>query len=46
MFGVVLEGYDVVKLIETFGSRSGTPSRKVTIAKCGKFPPDEKATTK
>ena len=35
VFGTVLEGYDVVKLIETFGSRSGKPSRTVTIAKCG-----------
>jgi cyclophilin family peptidyl-prolyl cis-trans isomerase len=35
VFGVVLEGFDVVKKIESFGSSSGIPSRKISIAKCG-----------
>jgi len=35
VFGVVEEGYDVVKKIESFGSRSGTPSRVVKIKRCG-----------
>jgi peptidylprolyl isomerase len=35
VFGVVEHGWDVVKLIEMVGSRSGTPSRTVKIVKCG-----------
>ena len=35
VFGVVLEGFDVVKKIESFGSSTGMPSRKISIAKCG-----------
>lgn len=35
VFGVVEEGWDVVRLIEKFGSRSGQPSRRIIIAKCG-----------
>lgn len=42
VFGVVEEGWDVVKKIETFGSRSGRPSRLITIAKCGVIGEDEK----
>jgi peptidylprolyl isomerase len=35
VFGVVLEGYDVVKLIEMNGSSSGKPTRRVVITKAG-----------
>ena len=35
VFGVVEEGWDVVKVIESCGSSSGRPSRQVKIAKCG-----------
>ncbi|MGQ4418180.1 peptidylprolyl isomerase [Streptomyces sp. SAS_269] len=35
VFGEVVEGQDLVKRIETLGSRSGTPSAKVTIADSG-----------
>lgn len=35
VFGVVEEGWDIVRLIEKFGSQSGRPSRSITIAKCG-----------
>jgi len=35
VFGVVTSGWDVVKRIESFGNRSGTPSRRVTIKTCG-----------
>ena len=35
VFGVVQDGWDVVKRIESFGSSSGTPSRRVTIVKAG-----------
>jgi len=35
VFGTVLEGYDVVKEIESYGSRSGKPSGKIMIKKAG-----------
>jgi len=35
VFGTVLEGYDVVKKIESCGSRSGKPSAKIVIKKAG-----------
>jgi len=38
VFGVVEEGYDVVKLIETYGSSSGSTSKRVVIQKAGVLP--------
>ncbi|MFE3329393.1 peptidylprolyl isomerase [Streptomyces sp. NPDC059176] len=35
VFGEVVEGMDVVKQIETLGSRSGATKAKITIAKSG-----------
>ena len=35
VFGTVLEGFDVVKRIESYGSRSGTPAGTIKISKCG-----------
>ncbi|QRV91880.1 peptidyl-prolyl cis-trans isomerase, cyclophilin-type protein [Ceratobasidium sp. AG-Ba] len=35
VFGEVIEGMNLVKLIESKGSRSGTPSAKVTIVNSG-----------
>ncbi|WP_351235766.1 peptidylprolyl isomerase [Streptomyces sp. NPDC002133] len=35
VFGEVVEGMDLVKQIESLGSRSGAPKAKVTIAKSG-----------
>jgi cyclophilin family peptidyl-prolyl cis-trans isomerase len=35
VFGVVEQGWDVVRKIEECGSNSGKPSKKVTIAKAG-----------
>lgn len=35
VFGTVIEGFDVVKKIESFGSRSGNPSARITIRKAG-----------
>ncbi|XP_041485310.1 peptidyl-prolyl cis-trans isomerase [Lytechinus variegatus] len=35
VFGSVVEGMDVVKKIETYGSDSGKTSKKITIADCG-----------
>ncbi|KIP09739.1 hypothetical protein PHLGIDRAFT_126044 [Phlebiopsis gigantea 11061_1 CR5-6] len=35
VFGEVVEGFDLVKKIESYGSASGKPAAKVTIAKSG-----------
>lgn len=35
VFGTVLEGWDVVRLIEMCGSSSGQPRRRVIIKKAG-----------
>jgi len=35
VFGEVIQGLDVVKTIETLGSQSGTPKKKVTITESG-----------
>lgn len=35
VFGTVLEGFDVVRLIEMCGSSSGRPKRRVVITKAG-----------
>ncbi|GIK01192.1 heme binding [Aspergillus viridinutans] len=37
VFGEVAEGMDLVKMIESFGTSSGTPKKKVTIADCGQL---------
>ena len=38
VFGEVLEGFDVVKKIESFGSQSGTPKKEVRILASGELP--------
>ena len=35
VFGVVEEGYDIVQLVESYGSQSGTPRGKVVIRSAG-----------
>lgn len=35
VFGKVVEGMDVVKKIESFGSQSGKTSKKIVVADCG-----------
>merc|ERR1711988_1387990 len=35
VFGKLVEGLDVVKKIESFGSRSGRTSKKIVIDNCG-----------
>lgn len=35
VFGRVLEGFDLVKKIESLGTRSGKPSKEIEIANCG-----------
>ncbi|XP_022825265.1 peptidyl-prolyl cis-trans isomerase isoform X1 [Spodoptera litura] len=36
-FGCVVEGMDVIKQIESYGSRSGKTSKKIIIADCGQL---------
>lgn len=38
VFGIVVEGMDVVKAVEAVGSQSGTPSKKVVIVESGELP--------
>ncbi|KAJ3084145.1 hypothetical protein HDU99_003030 [Rhizoclosmatium hyalinum] len=37
VFGSVVEGYDVVKKIESYGSQSGATKAKIVIADCGQL---------
>eukprot|EP01059_Diplonema_ambulator_P006302 TRINITY_DN16044_c0_g1_i2.p1 TRINITY_DN16044_c0_g1~~TRINITY_DN16044_c0_g1_i2.p1 ORF type:complete len:179 (+),score=45.11 TRINITY_DN16044_c0_g1_i2:40-537(+) len=37
IFGRVTEGMDVVQKIESYGSQSGKPSKKVVIVRCGQL---------
>nr|CAI5835217.1 unnamed protein product [Callosobruchus analis] len=37
VFGAVVEGMDVVKKIESFGSQSGKTSKKIVVADCGQL---------
>merc|ERR1712081_144291 len=37
VFGQVVEGMDVVKKVESFGSQSGKTSKKIMIADCGQL---------
>ncbi|KAF9800465.1 hypothetical protein SFRURICE_013017 [Spodoptera frugiperda] len=37
VFGTVVEGMDVVKQVESYGSQSGKTSKKIIIADCGQL---------
>ena len=37
MFGIVLEGMDIVKKLEEHGSRSGKPSKELKIVDSGEL---------
>jgi cyclophilin family peptidyl-prolyl cis-trans isomerase len=37
VFGNVVEGMDVVKKVESFGSSSGATSKKIVIDNCGQL---------
>lgn len=37
VFGEVVEGMDIVKSIETYGSQSGKTSKKITVANSGQL---------
>jgi cyclophilin family peptidyl-prolyl cis-trans isomerase len=43
VFGVVTQGWDMVKAIEAQGSRSGNPTKRVTVVHAGVIPKDENA---
>ena len=37
VFGQVVDGYDVVKTVEGYGSETGKTAKKIVIANCGKL---------
>jgi cyclophilin family peptidyl-prolyl cis-trans isomerase len=37
VFGAVVEGMDVVKQVETYGSQSGKTTKKIIVADCGQL---------
>ena len=37
VFGKVVEGMDVIKQVEGFGSRSGKTSEKIIVEECGEI---------
>ena len=37
VFGEVVDGYDLVKKIETYGSQSGNPKTEIKITDCGEL---------
>lgn len=37
VFGSVVEGLDVVKKVESFGSQSGATKKKIVVADCGQL---------
>jgi len=37
VFGSVVDGMDVVKKLESYGSQSGKTSKKVVVADCGQL---------
>ena len=46
VFGVVEQGFDLVKRIESYGSQSGRPAAKITIRQAGILKKEEEAETK
>ena len=43
VFGEVVEGMNLVKAIESVGTRSGNPTKKVVIDDCGEVKTEEEA---
>ena len=41
VFGIVIDGMDVVKKVEAVGSQSGTPAKKVVVVDSGELPMEE-----
>jgi cyclophilin family peptidyl-prolyl cis-trans isomerase len=46
VFGVVEDGWDVVKKIESYGSSSGKTSKQIVISKAGVLEPENKEEAK
>jgi peptidyl-prolyl isomerase F (cyclophilin D) len=44
VFGRVVQGMDIVRRIEAYGTRDGKPKAKIMIADCGELKPTEKET--
>jgi peptidyl-prolyl isomerase F (cyclophilin D) len=38
VFGSIVEGMDVIRKVESYGTQSGQPSAKIAIADCGQLP--------
>mmetsp|Transcript_10903 Transcript_10903/g.15915 ORF Transcript_10903/g.15915 Transcript_10903/m.15915 type:complete len:266 (-) Transcript_10903:180-977(-) len=41
VFGTVLEGWDTVKLMESYGTQNGKPTKRIVISKAGVLPVEE-----
>lgn len=37
VFGAIVDGMDVVKKIESYGTQSGKTSKKIAVANCGQL---------
>jgi len=37
VFGSIVDGMDVVKKIESYGSQSGKTNKKITVSNCGQL---------
>jgi len=37
VFGAIVDGMDVVKKIESYGTQSGKTTKKITVANCGQL---------
>ena len=37
IFGRIVEGMDVIKQIETYGTDTGIPTRRILIQECGQL---------
>lgn len=37
VFGAVVEGMDIVKKVESYGTQSGKPTKTITVANCGQL---------
>ena len=37
VFGSVVEGMDIIKKVESFGSRSGKTTAKIVVEECGEI---------
>lgn len=40
VFGAVVEGMDVIKKLESYGTDSGATKKKIVVANCGELKPE------